>query len=179
MDIKTALSRIVGHLDLSTDETADVQARNGGTYVVMGGRSFRLAPNPLSIVNGRQYVAGMGIGTENSPSGMQTQVLFLADRFAVMSQVGATPKTFFAIQNGQTIINQAFIGDATITSAMIAAYIESTNYVAGATGWRLSKDGTFENNGYEPGNGRMVQTNNQISVYDGNGVLRVRIGKLT
>jgi predicted phage tail protein len=129
--------------------------------------------------NGRQYAAGMGIGVENSPSGMQTQVLFLADRFAVMSQVGATPKTFFAIQNGQTIINQAFIGDATITSAMIAAYIESTNYVAGATGWRLSKDGTFENNGYEPGNGRMVQTNNQISVYDGSGVLRVRVGKLS
>lgn len=129
--------------------------------------------------NGRQYAAGMGIGVENTPAGMQTQVLFLADRFAVMSQVGATPKTFFAIQNGQTIINQAFIGDATITSAMIAAYIESTNYVAGATGWRLSKDGTFENNGYEPGNGRMVQTNNQISVYDGSGVLRVRMGKLS
>lgn len=129
--------------------------------------------------NGRQYAAGMGIGVENTPAGMQTQVLFLADRFAVMSQVGTTPKTFFAIQNGQTIINQAFIGEATITSAMIAAYIESTNYVAGATGWRLSKDGTFENNGYDPGNGRMVQTNNQISVYDGNGVLRVRIGKLS
>ena len=36
--------------------------------------------------NGKQYAAGMGIGVENTPSGMQSQVLFLADRFAVMMQ---------------------------------------------------------------------------------------------
>lgn len=159
--------------------TAAVQQTSTALADTNGKLSAQYSVKVAVDSNGRQYAAGMGIGVENSPAGMQTQVLFLADRFAVMSQVGATPKTFFAIQNGQTIINQAFIGDATITSAMIAAYIESTNYVAGATGWRLSKDGTFENNGYEPGNGRMVQTNNQISVYDGNGVLRVRMGKLS
>ncbi|MGC0845392.1 host specificity protein J [Pantoea agglomerans] len=159
--------------------TAAVQQTSTALADTNGKLSAQYSVKVAVDSNGRQYAAGMGIGAENSPAGMQTQVLFLADRFAVMSQVGTTPKTFFAIQNGQTIINQAFIGDATITSAMIAAYIESTNYVAGATGWRLSKDGTFENNGYEPGNGRMVQTNNQISVYDGNGVLRVRVGKLS
>ncbi|KOA70446.1 host specificity protein J [Pantoea sp. CFSAN033090] len=159
--------------------TAAVQQTSTALADTNGKLSAQYSVKVAVDSNGRQYAAGMGIGVENTPAGMQTQVLFLADRFAVMSQVGATPKTFFAIQNGQTIINQAFIGDATITSAMIAAYIESTNYVAGATGWRLSKDGTFENNGYEPGNGRMVQTNNQISVYDRNGVLRVRMGKLS
>lgn len=161
------------------NNTAVVQQTSTALADTNGKLSAQYSVKVAVDSNGRQYAAGMGIGVENSPSGMQTQVLFLADRFAVMSQVGTTPKTFFAIQNGQTIINQAFIGDATITSAMIAAYIESTNYVAGATGWRLSKDGTFENNGYEPGNGRMVQSNNQISVYDGNGVLRVRMGKLS
>ncbi|HGY6028542.1 TPA: phage tail protein, partial [Enterobacter asburiae] len=40
--------------------------------------------------NGKQYAAGMGIGVENTPSGMQSQVLFLADRFAVMTQAGGT-----------------------------------------------------------------------------------------
>ncbi|PEI02630.1 host specificity protein [Pantoea agglomerans] len=125
--------------------------------------------------NGRQYAAGMGIGVENSPTGMQTQVLFLADRFAVMSQVGATPQTFFAIQNGQTIINQAFIGEATITSAMIAAYIQSTNYVAGTAGWRLGKDGTFERNAAN-GSGRVVDTGTLRQVYDANGTLRIRDG---
>jgi hypothetical protein len=33
--------------------------------------------------NGQYYAAGMGIGVENTPSGMQSQVIFLADRFAV------------------------------------------------------------------------------------------------
>jgi len=161
------------------DNVAAIQQTSTALADTNGKLSAQYSVKVAVDSNGRQYAAGMGIGVENSPAGMQTQVLFLADRFAVMSQIGATPKTFFAIQNGQTIINQAFIGDATITSAMIAAYIESTNYIAGATGWRLSKDGTFENNGYEPGNGRMVQSNNQISVYDGSGVLRVRVGKLS
>lgn len=159
--------------------TAAVQQTSTALADTNGKLSAQYSVKVAVDSNGRQYAAGMSIGVENSPAGMQTQVLFLADRFAVMSQVGATPKTFFAIQNGQTIINQAFIGEATITSAMIAAYIQSTNYVPNTAGWRLGKDGTFENNGYEPGNGRMVQTNNQISVYDGNGVLRVRMGKLS
>ncbi|MGS6379684.1 phage tail tip fiber protein, partial [Enterobacter hormaechei] len=38
--------------------------------------------------NEKQYAAGMGIGVENTPSGMESQVLFLADRFAVMAQAG-------------------------------------------------------------------------------------------
>ncbi|EMP4359742.1 TPA: phage tail protein, partial [Enterobacter hormaechei] len=40
--------------------------------------------------NGQYYAAGMGIGVENTPSGMQSQVIFLADRFAVTSQAGST-----------------------------------------------------------------------------------------
>jgi hypothetical protein len=36
--------------------------------------------------NGNQYAAGMGIGVQNTPAGMQSQVLFLADRFAVMTR---------------------------------------------------------------------------------------------
>ena len=129
--------------------------------------------------NGRQYGAGMGIGVENTPTGMQSQVLFLADRFSILSAAGQNFYSPFSVQNGQVFISDAFIQDGTITNAKIGAYIQSNNYFAGATGWMLSKSGVYENNGYEPGNGRMVQTNNQISVYDGNGVLRVRMGKLS
>ncbi|EOY5741166.1 host specificity protein J, partial [Enterobacter ludwigii] len=52
--------------------------------------------------NGQYYAAGMGIGVENTPSGMQSQVIFLADRFAVTHQAGATVTLPFVIQNGQT-----------------------------------------------------------------------------
>jgi predicted phage tail protein len=40
--------------------------------------------------NGQYYAAGMGIGVQNTPSGMQSQVIFLADRFAVTTMVGGT-----------------------------------------------------------------------------------------
>jgi len=127
--------------------------------------------------NGVLYAAGMGIGVQNSPGGMQSQVVFLADRFAVMSQAGSAVTLPFVIQNGQTFIRDSFIQDGTITNAKIGAYIQSNNYVPGSVGWRLDKGGTFENYGSD-GTGAMKQTNTTISIRDANR-LRVQIGKIT
>ncbi|SAD79991.1 Phage-related protein%2C tail component [Enterobacter hormaechei] len=129
--------------------------------------------------NGQYYAAGMGIGVENTPSGMQSQVIFLADRFAVTHQAGATVTLPFVIQNGQVFIRDALIGDGTISNAKIGNYIQSNNYVAGSVGWRLDKAGTFENYGSTAGEGAMKQTNQTISVRDSNNVLRVQIGRIT
>lgn len=129
--------------------------------------------------NGQYYAAGMGIGVENTPSGMQSQVIFLADRFAVTHQAGATVTLPFVIQNRQVFIRDALIGDGTISNAKIGNYIQSNNYVAGSVGWRLDKGGTFENYGSTAGEGAMKQTNQTISVKDANNVLRVQIGRIT
>ena len=129
--------------------------------------------------NGQLYAAGMGIGVENTPSGMQSQVIFLADRFAVTHQAGATVTLPFVIQNGQVFIRDALIGDGTISNAKIGNYIQSNNYVAGSVGWRLDKGGTFENYGSTAGEGAMKQTNQTISVRDSRNVLRVQIGRIT
>ncbi|KLR24590.1 host specificity protein [Enterobacter hormaechei subsp. hoffmannii] len=129
--------------------------------------------------NGQYYAAGMGIGVENTPSGMQSQVIFLADRFAVTHQAGATVTLPFVIQNGQVFIRDALIGDGTINNNKIGNYIQSNNYVAGSVGWRLDKGGTFENYGSTAGEGAMKQTNQTISVKDANNVLRVQIGRIT
>ena len=129
--------------------------------------------------NGKQYAAGMGIGVENTPSGMQSQVLFLADRFAVMAQAGGAVTLPFVIQNGQVFIRETFIQDGTIGNAKIGNYIQSNNYVAGSVGWRLDKGGTFENYGSTAGEGAMKQTNQTISVRDSRNVLRVQIGRIT
>lgn len=129
--------------------------------------------------NGQYYAAGMGIGVENTPSGMQSQVTFLADRFAVTHQAGATVTLPFVIQNGQVFIRDALIGDGTISNAKIGNYIQSNNYVAGSVGWRLDKGGTFENYGSTAGEGAMKQTNQTISVRDSRNVLRVQIGRIT
>ena len=96
--------------------------------------------------NGLQYAAGMGIGVQNTPSGMQSQVLFLADRFAVMSQAGGTVTLPFVIQNGQTFIRDTFIQDGTITNAKIGNVIQSNNYSAGTAGWTINKNGSAEFN---------------------------------
>ncbi|CZV59882.1 gp24 [Enterobacter hormaechei] len=129
--------------------------------------------------NGKQYAAGMGIGVENTPSGMQSQVLFLADRFAVMAQAGGAVSLPFVIQNGQTFIRDTFIQDGTISNAKIGNYLQSNNYVAGSVGWKLDKSGTFENYGSTAGEGAMKQTNQTISVRDSSNVLRVQIGRIT
>ncbi|EZR12691.1 host specificity protein J, partial [Enterobacter sp. BWH 27] len=97
--------------------------------------------------NGQYYAAGMGIGVENTPSGMQSQVIFLADRFAVTSQAGSTVSLPFVIQNGQTFINDAFFRDASIQFGKITDSLQSNNYVAGSAGWRWGKDGTMQNYG--------------------------------
>lgn len=128
--------------------------------------------------NGRQYAAGMGIGVENTPGGMQSQVLFLADRFAVMTQAGGTVTLPFVIQNGQTIIRDTVIGDASITRAKLAETISSVNYSPGQAGLSINfKTGTLENYGGDS-SGAMKQTNNTISIKDANR-LRVQIGRLT
>ncbi|NGF41382.1 host specificity protein J [Enterobacter hormaechei] len=98
--------------------------------------------------NGQYYVAGMGIGVENTPSGMQSQVIFLADRFAVTHQAGATVTLPFVIQNGQTIIRDTVIGDGTIGNAKIGSYIQSSTWDGtGNVGWHINKSGyaTFNN----------------------------------
>ena len=129
--------------------------------------------------NGKQYAAGMGIGAQNTPAGMQSQVLFLADRFAVMTQAGGAVTLPFVIQNGQVFISDTFIQDGTISNAKIGNFIQSNNYVAGSVGWKLDKSGTFENYGSTAGEGAMKQTNQTISVKDGSNVLRVQVGRLT
>ncbi|CZV06594.1 Phage-related protein%2C tail component [Enterobacter asburiae] len=125
--------------------------------------------------NGQYYAAGMGIGVENTPSGMQSQVIFLADRFAVTTAAGNSVALPFVIQNGQTFIRASFIQDGTIENAKIGNYIQSNNYVAGSAGWRLDKGGTFEINGVA-GGGRMLISSTLIRIYDSNNVLRVRMG---
>ncbi|HHT1021538.1 TPA: phage tail protein [Enterobacter hormaechei] len=98
--------------------------------------------------NGNQYAAGMGIGVQNTPSGMQTQVIFVADRFAVMTKAGGAVTLPFVIQNGQTIIRDTVIGDGTIGNAKIGSYIQSSTWDGtGNVGWHINKSGyaTFNN----------------------------------
>ena len=99
-------------------------------------------------VNGVQYAAGMGLGVQNTPSGMQSQVIFLADRFAVMSQAGSAVTLPFVIQNGQTFIRDTFIQDGTVGNLKIGNYIQSNTWDGtGNVGWHINKSGYATFNG--------------------------------
>ena len=170
--VNSITATINGHMSAITTNAQAIANVNGdlkAMYSIKVGLSS----------NGQYYAAGMGIGVENTPSGMQSQVIFLADRFAVTHQAGATVTLPFVIQNGQVFIRDALIGDGTINNNKIGNYIQSNNYVAGSVGWRLDKGGTFENYGSTAGEGAMKQTNQTISVKDANNVLRVQIGRIT
>ena len=170
--INDITATINGHTSAITTNAQAIANVNGDLKAMY---SIKVAVD----ANGKQYAAGMGIGVENTPSGMQSQVLFVADRFAVMAQAGGAVTLPFVIQNGQVFIRETFIQDGTIGNAKIGNYIQSNNYVAGSVGWRLDKGGTFENYGSTAGEGAMKQTNQTISVRDANNVLRVQIGRIT
>ncbi|MFJ4543039.1 phage tail protein [Pseudomonas sp. NPDC088885] len=132
-----------------------------------------------STSTGQYIAAGIGLGIENTPAGLQSQFLVSADRFAIVNTIaGGAMSVPFAVQGGQVFMNSAFIQDGTITNAKIGSYISSTNYIAGQQGWILNKDGTLEINGIVPGQGRLVINSLNVSVYDANNVLRVRLGYL-
>lgn len=128
---------------------------------------------------GQYIAAGIGLGIENGPAGLQSQFLVSADRFAIVNTIaGGAIAVPFAVQGGQVFMNSAFIMDGSITNAKIGNYISSSNYIAGQQGWILNKDGTLEINGIVPGQGRLVINSLNVSVYDANNVLRVRLGYL-
>ncbi|MFV8074455.1 phage tail protein, partial [Enterobacter cloacae complex sp.6730661] len=130
--INDITATINGHTSAITTNAQAIANVNGDLKAMY---SIKVAVD----ANGKQYAAGMGIGVENTPSGMQSQVLFVADRFAVMAQAGGAVTLPFVIQNGQVFIRETFIQDGTIGNAKIGNYIQSNNYVAGSVGWRLDK----------------------------------------
>jgi predicted phage tail protein len=127
---------------------------------------------------GTNYDAGMSVAVTINGTEVVTRFAVNANQFVVASGSGNNVFSPFIIRDGQVLINQAFIGEGWITNAMIGGFIQSNNYTSGSVGWRLDKGGNFENNGSDS-SGRMTMTNNQISVYDASGVLRVRMGKLS
>ncbi len=130
-------------------------------------------------INGVMYNAGMSIAVlAEAGKPVVTRVGFNANQFVLMSGSGDTQYSPFAAVNGQVFISDAFIQYSQITLAKIGE-LRSANYVQGQTGTIMKSDGTFEMNGAVAGEGATKMTNLNYSVKDGNGVLRVQIGKLT
>ncbi|UVM23811.1 phage tail protein [Pseudomonas wadenswilerensis] len=175
-----AQARRTEQLEVSVGKTnAAVQTVSQAQAAADGKASAMWAVKMEVNAQGQYVAAGIGLGIENGPAGLQSQFLVSADRFAVVNGINGNLSSPFAVQGGQVFINQGFIQDGTITNAKIGSFISSTDYVPGVSGWRLDKSGTLEFNGTVAGGGRLTITNRAVKVFDAAGVLRVQLGDLT
>lgn len=177
---KAATAQAITQVNVKVGENTAAIQETSTAYADTSGKLSTMWSVKMQVTQNGQYVAaGIGLGIENTGAGLQSQFLVSADRFAIVNTIaGGAISVPFAVQGGQVFMNSAFIADGTITNAKIGSYISSTNYIAGQQGWILNKDGTLEINGIVPGQGRLVINSLNVSVYDVNNVLRVRLGYL-
>lgn len=125
---------------------------------------------------GVNYDAGLAVAVTINGTTVDTRVAINANQFVIMSGSGNNVYSPFVVSNGQVLISQAFIGDGWITNAMIGSYIQSNDYVAGSTGWRMNKAGTLEINGTVSGQGRVIIDNKGVAWYNASGQLVCSMG---
>jgi predicted phage tail protein len=120
-------------------------------------------------VDGKKVMAGLALGSDGETS----EILAFAQRFAIIDEASGVATFPFVVSGGQVFISSAVIKTGMITNAMIGDYIQSNNYEAGVSGWRLSFDGTFEMNGNIAGLGTMRLTNTFLKFIYANGVIGI------
>ena len=178
-DSDKALSeKITGLTSTVGENTAAIQVRGQTIFNKDGTGSSVYSMGAGITYKGKYYAAGLSIGAEVNAAGtVSTRILASADQFAVLNPATNGYTLPFFVQGSQTFIVSAMIQDASITNAKIGDYIQSSNYVAGKSGWRLNKSGLMEINSTTPGSGRMTFNGERQEVYDENNIRRVLIGK--
>ncbi|KVE53322.1 host specificity protein J [Burkholderia vietnamiensis] len=178
VDADSAMAQQITTVQAKANENAAAVQTIAQSYADLNGRvaaSYQIKTQITA--DGHTYVAGIGIGVDNNNGIVESQVLVSVQRFAVVDpNNGGSMIVPFVVQGGQVFIRQALIGAGWITNAMIGSYIQSDNYIAGRQGWRLDKSGWFEINASNGSGNRLVLDGSSVRVYDGNGVLRVRMG---
>jgi hypothetical protein len=185
----SALSTQITNLSSSTGNSlASVQTQLTAQTSYTDGAVARAVTTVT--VNGNKAVFGISV------DGQVSEIGAIADRFYVYNPTGGTYTLAFAVANGQTVIQDAMIraasittakiadasitnakiGDLAVTMAKIAGVLKSDNYQKGLAGWALTKDGLFEINGTAAGQGRVIITNQSVEVFDSGGNRRVRLG---
>ncbi|WP_233351417.1 host specificity protein J [Vibrio cholerae] len=97
--------------------------------------------------DGKVVQAGMGLGASIGADGtVRSEFLVMADTVGFLNTINGqihTPFVFDTV-NDTVYLSSAIIGDATISFAKIANDIQSTNYQAGVSGWKINKNGGVE-----------------------------------
>lgn len=135
-----ALSARIGQNSAALDQKLDSWANVNGVgsmYTMKLGLTY----------NGKEYNSGMALQLTSQGGNVVSQVLFIADRFAIIRNAESGAYTLpFVVQNDQVFMNNALIQDGSITNAKIGNVIQSNNYVSGSRGWSIDKNGFAELN---------------------------------
>lgn len=115
---------------------------------------------------GEYKYAGVGLGLENGPGGLQSKFVIDADLFAIQ-QGGIVP---FAVEGGQVFMRSAFIKDGSIDMLKIGSNLQSSNYVPDVSGWAFLPDGTFQMMGNSQNGARLMFNNSGLYIFHPNGV---------
>ncbi|MFJ3114951.1 phage tail protein [Pseudomonas protegens] len=110
--------------------------------------------------------AGVGLGLENGPGGLQSKFVIDADLFAIQ-QGGIVP---FAVKDGQVFMRSAFIQDGSIDMLKIGSNLQSSNYEPNVSGWAFLPDGTFQMMGNSQNGARLMFNNSGLYIFHPNGV---------
>lgn len=122
-------------------------------------------------VDGKPYMAGIGVGVENNQGVVTSQILLAAQRVAVLNEANGSTSVPFVIQDGVTYINSAFIKTASIGSAKFADVTASDALVNGqpvySINWRTGVQKSVSLNGgirSEQGSGYWFVTDTSTGV---------------
>ncbi len=142
---QTTLTSSVGDLSASVQNTAKTVADVNGTV-------SSLWSMKVETVNGKNVGAGITLGSNGETSDM----ILYADRFSLFNRNNATAVPVMVAKGNELYIDTARIknssltstkiADGSITNAKIGHEIRSNDFVDGARGWRIAKDGSSQFN---------------------------------
>ncbi|EPA9980186.1 host specificity protein J [Proteus mirabilis] len=127
--------------------------------------------------NVKYNAAGQVISAQVKNGKLESFIGYNANNFAWYNPVNGKMELFMYAKNGQFFIREAFIGDATITSAKIANVLQSTNFShANKVGYQLNMRTGEEIKYGNNAQGYWIETNILKRLFDKKGTMRIRMG---
>ncbi|HGN1085114.1 DUF1983 domain-containing protein [Proteus mirabilis] len=127
--------------------------------------------------NVKYNAAGQVISAQVKNGKLESFIGYNANNFAWYNPVNGKMELFMAVKNGQLFVREAFIGDATITSAKIADVLQSTNFShANKVGYQLNMRTGEEIKYGNNAQGDWIETNILKRLFDKKGTMRIRMG---
>ncbi|CRI56418.1 host specificity protein J [Pseudomonas sp. CCOS 191] len=175
-----ALARTSETLEAKIGDTDAVVQTVSQAQASLDGKASAMWSVKMQVNSQGQYVAaGIGLGIENGPAGLQSTFLVSADRFAVVNGINGTLSSPFVVQGGQVFMNTALINTAFIQQIVLGMTLRSQ--AVDSQGRPLIElnmvTGAFTVRGQDS-TGSTLITNGQVNTYyaSGNPATKMGIG---